>query len=107
MSTKAGQLHDVAKLLIWDNAPPHHSTRVREAAERARITIAWLPFRSPERNPCEDLWRLLKADIAANRPPSSMGTLAQQAVAWLDALSPDDRLRCSGLFSAKFQWLST
>jgi transposase len=98
---------DVPKLLIWDNAPPHHPKRVREAAERAHITIAWLPFRSPELNPCEDLWRLLKANIAANRPPSSIDEVAQHAVTWLDTLPPDERLRRSGLFGAKFQWLST
>jgi DDE superfamily endonuclease len=98
---------DVPKLLIGDNAPPHHPQRVREAAARAHSTRAWLPFRAPELNPGEDLWRRMKAVVAANRPPSSMHALAQQAAAWLAALSPDDRLRCSGLLSAKFQWLST
>lgn len=103
-----GQLRpDVPKLLIWDNAPPHHPKRVLEAAERAHITIAWLPFRAPELNPCEDLWRLMKAVIAANRCAPDLGALAQQAVDWLAALSPCDRLRCSGLLSIKFQWLST
>ncbi len=29
---------DVPKLLIWDNAPPHHPRRVLEAAARAHIT---------------------------------------------------------------------
>ena len=98
---------DVPKLLIWDNAPPHHPKRVLEAAERAQITIAWLPFRAPELNPCEDLWRRLKAVVAANRCAGSMDVLAQRAAAWLAALSPYDRLRCSGLLSIKFQWLST
>lgn len=103
-----GQLRpDVPKLLVWDNAPPHHPKRVLEAAARAHITIAWLPFRSPELNPCEDLWRLMKAVVAANRCAASMDDLAQQAVAWLAALAPDDRLRCSGLLSTKFQWLVT
>lgn len=97
----------VPKMLIWDTAPPHHPKGVREAAQRTHITIAWLPFRAPEPNPCEDLWRLPKADAAANRPPSSMDALAHQAVAWLATLSPGDRLRCSDLLSAKFQWLST
>jgi DDE superfamily endonuclease len=50
---------DVPKLLIWDNAPPHHPKRVRAAADAVQIAIAWLPFRSPELNPLEDLWRLL------------------------------------------------
>ena len=97
----------VPKLLIWDNAPPHHPKRVLEAAERAHITIAWLPFRAPELNPCEDLWRLMKAVVAANRCAPDLDHLAQQAVDWLTTLSPYDRLRCSGLLGTKFQWLST
>jgi hypothetical protein len=58
----------VAKLLVWDTAPPHHPQRVAEAAAAAHITRAGLPFRSPERMPGEDLWRLAKAQVAANRP---------------------------------------
>jgi transposase len=80
---------------------------VLQAAERAHITMAWLPFRAPELNPCEDLWRLMQAVVAANRPATSLDDLAQRAAAWLAALSPHDRLRCSGLLSSKFQWLST
>jgi hypothetical protein len=98
---------DVPELLIWDHTPPHHPKRVLEAAERLRITMAWLPFRVPERNPCEDLWRLMKAVVAVNRWAASMDDLAQQAAAWLAALSPGDRLRCSGLLSTQFQWLLT
>jgi transposase len=103
----------VPKLLVWDNAPPHHPKRVQAAAASGQITIAWLPFRSPELNPDEDVWRLAKAQIAANRPyhgePSDqvVQTLAEQAVHCIEVLSPFDRLRCSGLLSSKFQWLST
>jgi transposase len=57
----------VPKLLIWDNAPPHHPHRVRDAAAAAGITLAFLPFRSPELMPLEDLWRGLKQTVAANR----------------------------------------
>jgi hypothetical protein len=104
----------VPQLLIWDNAPPHHPRRVLAAAEAAHITSAWLPFRSPELLPCEDLWRLAKAQVAANRPyregqpPADLvQALAQQAVHSIEVLSPADRLRCSGLLGSKFQWLST
>jgi transposase len=97
----------VPKLLIWDNAPPHHPKRVLAAAAAARITIAWLPFRSPELNPCEDLWRLMKGVVAANRVYETVQALAEYALAWLDALPLTDRLRKSGLLSPKFQWLST
>ncbi len=98
---------DVSKLLIWDNAPPHHPKRVLEAAQRAHITIAWLPFRAPELNPCEDLWRLMKAVVAANRCFQDLDALALHAVAWLAARSAEARLLCSGLLGLKFQWLST
>jgi transposase len=98
---------EVPKRLIWDNAPPHHPKRVLASAERAHSTIAWLPFRAPERHPGEDLWRLMKTVVAANRCAPDLDALAQQAVDWLTALSPYDRLRCSGLLSRKFQWLST
>lgn len=98
---------EAPKLLIWDNAPPHHPKRVQEAAALAQIELAWLPFRSPELNPCEDLWRLLKGDIAANRAYASLEEEAERAVAWLDRLTPDERLRRSSLRSSKFQWLST
>jgi transposase len=95
------------KLLVLDNAAPHHTKVVREAAVSMGIEIAWLPFRSPELNPCEDLWRLLKAEIAANRVCSSVEELAERAVSWLDALSNEQALRCSGLRSSKFSWLPT
>lgn len=42
-------------LLVWDNAPPHHTQVARRAAVDAGIELAWLPFRSPELNPCEDI----------------------------------------------------
>ena len=96
-----------SKLLIWDNAPPHHPKRVLEAAQAAQIEMVWLPFRSSELNPCEDLWRLLKAVIAANRAYASLEEEAERAVAWLDGLTNEKRLHCCGLQSSKFLWLST
>jgi transposase len=98
---------EVPKLLIWDNAPPHHPKRVLAAAEAAQITIAWLPFRAPELNPLEDLWRLLKAVVAANRVYDTLDTLARQALTWLDAHLPDALLACCGLRSSTFDWLPT
>jgi transposase len=97
----------VPKLLLWDNAPPHHPHRVRNAAQAAGITVVCLPFRSPELMPLEDLWRGLKAEIAANRAYPTVEELADRAVAWLDGLTPADRLRRCGLRSSKFEWLPT
>jgi transposase len=95
------------KLLIWDNAPPHHPHRVRDAAREVGITVAFLPFRSPELMPLEDLWRGLKATVAANRCYPTLEELAQRALDWLDAMSDDDRLRRCGFHASKFDWLPT
>lgn len=95
------------KLLVWDNAPPHHPRVVREAADAAHITIAYLPFRAPELMPCEDLWRQLKADVAANRAYTTMEELVERAVHWLEALTADEVLRRCGLRTSKFNWLPT
>ncbi len=98
---------DVPTRLIWENAPPHHPTRVLAAAEAAHITSAWLPFRSPELTPWEDLWRLLTAVVAANRVDDTRDRLAQQALTWLAPPHPDSLLACCGLRSSKFEWLPT
>jgi transposase len=98
---------EIPKLLIWDNAPPHHPHRVRDAAAAAGITVAFLPFRAPELMPLEDFWRGLKATVAANRCYPSLKELTDRAVAWLDDISDDDRLRRCGFESSKFDWLPT
>ena len=98
---------EVPKLLIWDNAPSHNPRRVRDAAQDAGISIAFLPFRSPELMPLEDLWRGLKTTVAANRCYPSLAELAERAVAWLDDMSAEDRLHRCGFHTSKFDWLST
>lgn len=107
LQTLAQVRPDIPKLLIWDNAPPHHPKRVAAAAANAHITIAWLPFRSPELNPCEDIWRLLKQTVAANRVYDTLETLLTYALDWLSACSPTSLLARSGLTSSKFNWLPT
>ncbi len=97
----------IPKLVVWDNAPPHHPKVVRHAAEAAHIRLAFLPFRAPELMPCEDLWRQLKAVVAANRAYADITELAERALAWLDAIPPADRLRRAGVTSSKFNWLPT
>lgn len=96
-----------ASLLVWDNAPPHHTRLAWETAEATAITILPLPFRSPELNPCEDVWRGMKGTVAANRAYADVDELAARAVAWLDDRSPTDLLRLAGLQSSKFDWLPT
>jgi hypothetical protein len=104
----AGRPH----LLVWDNAPPHHTHAARDAAAAAGIVIDWLPFRAPELNPCEAgalwaAWREMKRVVAANRAYADVDEQAIRAVAWLDDRSGEENLHTSGLLSSKFDWLPT
>ena len=96
----------VPRLLVWDDAPPHHPKLVKAAAAEAGVELAFLPFRSPEPMPLEDLWRGLKRVVAANRCYASMDELAERAEAWLDGMPDAERRRC-GLDSSRFDWLPT
>ena len=98
---------EVPKLLIWDNAPPHHPHRVRDAAATAGITLAFLPFRSPELMPLEEVWRGLKQTVAANRCYASLEELVSRALTWLTTMTDAERRRRCGLLSSKFEWLPT
>jgi transposase len=98
---------EVPKLLIWDNAPPHMAHRVRDAAAATNMTVAFLPFRSPELMPLEELWRGLKATVAANRGYTSLDELVTRALVWLDGRSDAERHRRCALQSSKYQWLPT
>ena len=58
---------DQTILLIWDQASYHRSGAVTTwLADHPRLTMFFLPKRSPQLNPVEALWRLLKNRVAAN-----------------------------------------
>ena len=80
---------------------------MKTAARLAGIELAPLPFRAPEPLPLEELWRGMKAAVAANRCYPTVEEAAARAVAWLDALTPEERLRRCDLRSSKFQRLPT
>ena len=68
-----GQLRPAGpKLLVWDNAPPHHPKRVQAAAPvapAAHSTRAVLPFRAPELMPCSARRGPVAAGQGAGRRP--------------------------------------
>ena len=107
LAALAGQTAAGKSLLVWDNAPPHHTRVARETAEATGIAILPLPFRAPELMPCEDVWREMKRVVAANRAYADVDELAQRGVSWLDDRSSGEILRIAGLRSSKFDWLST
>jgi transposase len=54
-------------LLIWDQAKYHTSHKVqRWIASQDRLTVLLLPKYSPELNPVEHIWRVVKQRVASN-----------------------------------------
>ena len=96
----------VPRLLVWDNAPSHHPTAVKQAAQDAGVALVFLPFRSPELMPREASWRGLEVGIAANRAYPTMDELAERTRASLDGMAKDHRLRRRGLRSSTLGWPS-
>jgi hypothetical protein len=64
----------------------------------------WLPKQAPELNAMDQLWRELKAVIAANRQAPSIDALATMAMLWVLMLSPTEARRKGGMLSPHF-WL--
>jgi len=88
--------------LILDNARYHTCHLVEEwLCLHPQAHLVWLPKRSPQFNPVEDLWRWLKPEIAANRTPHDLEPLRRACRAELDALTPDQALRKAGLLGGK------
>jgi transposase len=92
--------------LILDRHASHQTRSSQELAGRLRIWPIWLPIACPEDNPVENLWRVMKAQVAANRSYGSIDELVRRASEWIDSLAPQDVLRISGVLSKHF-WLST
>lgn len=51
------------QVVIWDNARFHQSSELREAIEAAGCRLVFLPAYSPDLNPIEQWWAVLKAKI--------------------------------------------
>jgi transposase len=90
--------------LLLDKAPCHVAAGSLALAADLNTRLLWLPRQCSELNAMDHLWRHLKADLAANRQRPTIDALAEQAEAWLLALSDQQALRKSGLLS-KNCWL--
>jgi transposase len=59
-------------VLILDNATAHHDPRVRLLTEAAGIQLLYLPPYSPDFNPIEPAWALVKKVIRGSAPRTQL-----------------------------------
>jgi transposase len=90
--------------LLADRASAHTDGQTQALATALDIRFVWLPKQAPELNAMDQLWRALKAVIAANRQAPDVATLASAAMLWTLMLSPTDARRLAGMLSPHF-WL--
>jgi hypothetical protein len=57
------EVPDRKMIVLWDGAPDHRATVVREAASALDIPLMPLPGYSPDLMPVEALWRWLREDV--------------------------------------------
>jgi transposase len=57
--TKEKRIH-----IVLDNYSVHHSGLIKNVAEILNINLIYLPKNSPELNPIEDVWRMIKKETS-------------------------------------------
>ena len=90
--------------LLADRASAHTDHQTQALAADLNIRFVWLPKQAPELNAMDQLWRGLKAVIAANRQAPTIDALAISAMLWVLMLSPTEARRKAGMLSPDF-WL--
>lgn len=90
--------------VLADRASAHTDRQTQALAQRLRIRFLWLPKQAPELNAMDQLWRELKAIIAANRQFPTIDALATAAMLWVLMLSPIESRRKAGMLSPHY-WL--
>jgi transposase len=92
-------------VLFEDRGTPHTAGESRDWAAALDIEVRLLPRATPELNAMDQLWRHMKANALANRPPRSMDESAATACQYILELSRRERLSKAGIRSGCF-WLT-
>lgn len=91
-------------VLFLDKHSAHTARASRTLARQLNIELRWLPTATPELNVLDCLWRHVRDRVLANEPLPRLRDTLERAVAYLDDLTPQERLRHAGVLSPRF-WL--
>jgi transposase len=80
---------DDALIVLWDGAPHHRATAVREAASELCIQLEPLPGYSPDLMPVEALWRWLREDVTYHTCHASVQDLERRVAGFAARINRD------------------
>lgn len=92
--------------LLLDENPSHTAGRSQRLAEKLQIELLWLPKRSPELNPMDELWGQAKDVVSANFQYSTIDDHLHAFIEYLEFLTDWEARYTSGILSKDF-WLKS
>jgi transposase len=92
--------------LLLDGNPSHTANHSEQLANDLNIKLLWLPKRSPELNPMDELWGQAKDVVSANIQYATVDEHAARFLEYLQQMSNRDALQTAGVLSKTF-WLKS
>ncbi|KAA6335476.1 hypothetical protein EZS27_016308, partial [termite gut metagenome] len=76
--------------MVLDNVRFHHAKRLKPVLERYshRMELVFLPPYSPDLNPIERVWWLMRKRVTHNRWVKTMGERVDELERWCETISP-------------------
>jgi hypothetical protein len=92
--------------LLLDENPSHTAGRSQQLADKLQIELLWLPKRSPELNPMDELWGQAKDVVSANLQYPTIDAHLHAFIEYLEFLTDWEARYTSGVLSKDF-WLKS
>lgn len=92
--------------LLQDENPSHTAGRSQQLGADLQIELLWLPKRSPELNPMDELWGQAKDIVSANLHYPTIDDNLHAFIEYLECLTDWEARYTSGVLSKDF-WLKS
>lgn len=92
--------------LLLDGNPSHTANYSQQMALDWNIKLLWLPKRSPELNPIDELWGQAKDVVSANKQYATIDEHVEHFLEYLRDMTDREALHTSGVLSKNF-WLKS